>query len=59
MGVFLEAASPLTTLASIFDQLTTWMGSMANTIAGNTLMLLPIGIFITGASIGLIKRLLP
>ena len=57
--MFLEGVSVLTTLGTIFTQLTTWMGTMATTIAGNELMLIPIGIFVTGASIGLIKRLLP
>lgn len=49
----------LTTLGSIFTQFTTWMGDIATVISGNQLMLLPFGIFVVGASIGLIKRLLP
>ena len=53
------SAAMLTTLGSIFTQFTTWMGDIANVIAGNQLMLLPFGIFVVGASIGLIKRLLP
>lgn len=49
----------LESLAAIFTQFTTWMGSIATMISGNQLMLLPFGIFVVGASIGLIKRLLP
>lgn len=47
------------TLGSLFTQFTTWMGNIATTIASNELMLLPFAIFCVGASIGLIKRLLP
>lgn len=49
----------LETLGTIFTSFTGWMGNIATMIAGNQLMLLPFGIFVVGASIGLIKRLLP
>lgn len=53
------SAAMLSTLGTIFTQFLDWMGDIATTIAGNQLMLLPFGIFVVGASIGLIKRLLP
>lgn len=55
----MDTPNMLTTLGSLFTQFTTWMGNIANVIAANELMLLPFGIFVVGASIGLIKRLLP
>lgn len=54
-----EPVSVLTTLGTIFTQFATWMGTMASTIAGNELFLLPVGIFVVGGAIGLVKRLLP
>lgn len=54
-----EPATLLTTLGTIFESFVDWMGDIATMIAGNQLMLLPFGIFVVGASIGLIKRLLP
>lgn len=56
---FLVDNDPMTTLGTLFTTISGWMGTVANTIAGNTLMLLPIGIFCVGAAIGLIRRLLP
>lgn len=55
----MDSPTLLQTLGTIFTQFTTWMGSIATMISGNELMLLPFGIFVVGASIGLIKRLLP
>ena len=53
----LNSVSSLTT---IFTQLTTWMGSMVTTMTseGNEIMLLPVGIFVAGAVIGLAGRLI-
>lgn len=55
----LTETTMIATLGSLFTQFTTWMGTIATTIASNELMLLPFAIFCVGASIGLIKRLLP
>ena len=48
----------LTTLGEIFDKLMTWVGSLVTTIASQPLLLLPVGIFVVGAVIGLAGRLI-
>lgn len=50
----------MTGLTTIFTQMTTWMGSIVNvmTTEGNEIMLLPVGIFVVGAAIGLAGRLI-
>lgn len=48
----------LTTLGEIFDQLMSWVGSLVTTIASQPLLLLPVGIFVVGAVIGLAGRLI-
>lgn len=48
----------LTTLTEIFGQLMTWVGNLVNTIASQPLLLLPVGIFVVGAVIGLAGRLI-
>lgn len=52
-----DSMSGLTTL---FTQITTWMTSMVSvmTAEGNEIMLIPIGIFVVGAVIGLSGRLI-
>lgn len=47
-------------LSTIFTQMTTWMGNIVTvmTTDGNEIMLLPIGIFVVGAAIGLAGRLI-
>lgn len=54
----LEASTGLTTLGSIFTQIMTWVSSLVTTIAGEPLLLLPVGIFAVGAVIGLASRLI-
>ena len=46
----------LTALGTVFTQLMTWIGDICTTIATTPLLLLPVGIFVAGASIGLAKR---
>lgn len=53
-----EASTGMTTLGSIFTQVMTWLGSLVSTIASNELLLLPVGIFVVGAVIGLASRLI-
>ena len=48
----------LATLGDIFTQLMTWVGSLVTTIASQPLLLLPVGIFVVGAVIGLAGRLI-
>ena len=45
-------------LASVFTQLNTWISSLVTTIASNPLLLVPVGIFVCGAVIGLAYRLI-
>lgn len=54
------AANGLTSLGDLFTQFTTWMGNIVTTMTadGNELMLIPIGIFVVGAVIGLASRLI-
>lgn len=48
----------LITLGEIFTQLMSWVGSLVTTIASQPLLLLPVGIFVVGAVIGLAGRLI-
>lgn len=48
----------LETLGQIFTQIMTWVGSLVSTIASQPLLLLPVGIFMVGAVIGLASRLI-
>lgn len=49
-------STSLTTVGQVYTQLMTWIGTVVSTIASEPLLLLPVGIFITGAVIGLAKR---
>lgn len=53
-----EATTSLTTLSQIFTQIMTWVGNLVTTIANEPLLLLPVGIFVVGAVIGLAGRLI-
>lgn len=48
----------LEALGTIFTQIMTWVGSLVTTIADQPLLLLPVGIFVVGAVIGLAGRLI-
>lgn len=50
----------MTSLGTIFTQLMTWVGSLLTTITaeGNEILLIPVGIFVVGAVIGLCSRLI-
>lgn len=54
------AANGLTGIGELFTQFTTWMGSIVTTMTadGNEIMLIPVGIGVVGAAIGLAKRLI-
>lgn len=45
-------------LGTIFTQIMTWVGSLVTTISSQPLLLLPVGIFVVGAVIGLAGRLI-
>lgn len=50
----------MTSLGTLFTQFTTWMGNIVTTMtaSGNEIMLLPVGVFVVGAAIGLAGRLI-
>lgn len=56
--LFIAAATGLESLTTIFTWLTTQFGGMVDTIVSKPILLLPVGIFATGAVIGLAKRLI-
>ena len=45
-------------LGTIFTQVMTWVGTLVDTISGEPLLLIPVGIFVVGAVIGLAGRLI-
>ena len=51
-------ASAMETLTTVFTWLSTQFGDLVETISTTPLLLLPVGIFATGAVIGLAKRLI-
>lgn len=53
-----EISAGLDTLGQIFTQIMSWVGSLVTTIASQPLLLLPVGIFVVGAVIGLAGRLI-
>lgn len=46
------------TLGEIFTAIMGWVGNLVTTIASQPLLLLPVGIFVVGAVIGLAGRLI-
>ncbi len=48
----------LEALGTIFTQIMNWVGTLVTTIADEPLLLLPVGIFVVGAVIGLAGRLI-
>lgn len=56
----MEGGNSLTSLGTLFSTITGWMGDIVTTItsSGNEIMLIPVGIFVVGAAIGLASRLI-
>lgn len=54
----MEINAGIATLGQIFTQVMTWVGDLVSTIASQPLLLLPVGIFMVGAVIGLAGRLI-
>lgn len=50
----------MTSLGTLFTSITGWMGDIVTTMTktGNEIMLIPVGIFVVGAAIGLASRLI-
>lgn len=53
-----EINAGLSTLGEIFSWIMTQVGGLVTTIASQPLLLLPVGIFVVGAIIGLAGRLI-
>lgn len=51
-------ASLLADLASVFTQIFTWVGTVANTITTTPILLLTVGFLVAGGAIGIFGRLL-
>lgn len=48
----------LESLQTIFTQLMTWLSDLVTTIVNKPILLIPVGIFVVGAVIGLASRLI-
>lgn len=53
-----ETGTSMTNLKTAFDFVVDCMETMATTILGNAIFLLPVGIYVAGAAIGLCGRLI-
>ena len=56
----MEVTNSMAGLTTLFTTFTGWMGDIVETVtaSGNEIMLLPVGIFVVGAAIGLAGRLI-
>ena len=54
----LNAAGGLDNLGTVFTQVSGWIGEIVTTITGAPILLVGLGIFVTGAVIGLAYRLI-
>lgn len=53
-----SATTGLEALGTIFTQIMTWMSDLVTTIISKPILLIPVGIFVVGAVIGLASRLI-
>lgn len=58
MPILANAATGLDSVGTVFTQLMTWIGTLVTTIVSTPLLLIPTGIFMAGAVIGLAYRLI-
>lgn len=58
MPITLEGTTGLDNLETAFTFMTGRMSDMATVILGNAIFLIPVGIFVAGAAIGLCGRLI-
>lgn len=56
MPMYLTAASGLESVTTVTDFLWTEITQVVTTIVSSPLLLIPVGIFVAGAAIGLAKR---
>lgn len=48
----------LTNLGTVITQMMTWMTTVLTTIVTNPILLIPFAIFVIGACVGLVRRLM-
>lgn len=58
MTVMEVAGTQLDAVKAVFTQIMEWMSSLVTSIASSPLLLIPVGIFVVGAVIGLASRLI-
>lgn len=58
MTVMEVSATQLDAVKAVFTQIMEWMSSLVTSIASSPLLLIPVGIFVVGAVIGLASRLI-
>lgn len=54
----MDATTGLESLGTVFSQIITWFGGMVTYIISQPILLIPVGIFVAGATIGLASRLI-
>ena len=54
----MSTPTPMENLGTVVTQILTWIGSVLSTITASPILLIGFGIFVVGACIGLVKRLL-
>lgn len=58
MTVMEVSPTQLDAVKAVFTQIMEWMTSLVTSIASSPLLLIPVGIFVVGAVIGLASRLI-
>lgn len=56
--ILAEADSGMTNLGTAVTQVFAWITEVLSTVSGNPLLLIGLGIFVAGAAIGLVYRLI-
>lgn len=54
----MDTPTALTNLGTVFTQIMAWVTSGLSTITGNPILLVSLGIFVCGAVIGLVYRMI-
>ena len=57
-GHLLTADTGLSNLGQVWTQFTTWIQNIVSTITSSPILLIGLGIFVVGATIGLAQRLI-
>lgn len=58
MTIMEVSTTQLDAVKAVFTQIMEWMSSLVTSIASSPLLLIPVGIFVVGAVIGLASRLI-